>query len=52
MYRPRPAVERDLQAFHAEDYVHFLRSVTPDNKVRLGLQLQVSSSLLDLCLVL
>lgn len=33
MYRPRPAVERDLQAFHAEDYVHFLQSVTPDNKV-------------------
>ncbi|KAK9820648.1 hypothetical protein WJX81_005680 [Elliptochloris bilobata] len=32
VYRPRPAVERELQAFHADDYIHFLKSVTPDNK--------------------
>ena len=34
MYRPRPAVERELQAFHSEDYVQFLQSITPSNKAR------------------
>ncbi|KAL6604585.1 hypothetical protein ACP70R_043012 [Stipagrostis hirtigluma subsp. patula] len=30
--RPHPARDRDLCRFHADDYVHFLRSVTPETQ--------------------
>lgn len=33
-YTPTRAGAEDMAAFHAEDYVDFLRTVTPDNMVR------------------
>jgi acetoin utilization deacetylase AcuC-like enzyme len=33
-YRPNRATEQDMTAFHAPDYVQFLRTVTPDRLVR------------------
>ena len=33
VYRPRPASAEDMQAFHAEDYIDFLRNVSTENKV-------------------
>lgn len=30
-YRPRPATDFQLQAFHSEEYVDFLKHVNPDN---------------------
>ena len=32
VYRPNPARDRDLCRFHADDYVAFLRSVTPETQ--------------------
>ncbi|KAG0492136.1 hypothetical protein HPP92_005248 [Vanilla planifolia] len=32
VFRPNPARERDLCRFHADDYVAFLRSVTPETQ--------------------
>ncbi len=37
-YTPTRAGPEDMTAFHAEDYVDFLRTVTPDNMVGLFLQ--------------
>lgn len=31
VYRPKPATDRQLQLFHSEDYVDFLKKITPDN---------------------
>ena len=30
-FRARPALRQELCEFHSEDYVEFLRRVTPDN---------------------
>lgn len=30
-YRARPALSQEITDFHSEDYVDFLRRVTPDN---------------------
>lgn len=35
-YTPTRAGPEDMTAFHAEDYVDFLRTVTPDNMVGAG----------------
>ena len=35
-FRPVPASEGLMTTFHSADYVHFLKTVTPDNQVRLG----------------
>nr|P56521.1 RecName: Full=Probable histone deacetylase 19; AltName: Full=RPD3 homolog [Zea mays]AAC50038.1 putative histone deacetylase RPD3 [Zea mays] len=32
VYRPNPARERELCRFHAEEYINFLRSVTPETQ--------------------
>nr|CAB3449337.1 unnamed protein product [Digitaria exilis] len=32
VYRPIPARDRDLCRFHADDYINFLRSVTPETQ--------------------
>ncbi|PKA53815.1 Histone deacetylase 19 [Apostasia shenzhenica] len=32
VYKPNPARERDLCRFHADDYVSFLRSITPETQ--------------------
>ncbi|XP_066321484.1 probable histone deacetylase 19 [Miscanthus floridulus] len=32
VYRPNPARDRDLCRFHADDYINFLRSVTPETQ--------------------
>ena len=32
VYKPNPARERDLCRFHADDYVSFLRTVTPETQ--------------------
>ncbi|KAJ1860329.1 histone deacetylase [Coemansia sp. RSA 2703] len=32
VYEPRRATEAEIRAFHAEDYVDFLKRVTPDNQ--------------------
>ncbi|XP_039840175.1 probable histone deacetylase 19 [Panicum virgatum] len=32
VYRPNPARDRDLSRFHADDYINFLRSVTPETQ--------------------
>ncbi|MBA0549652.1 hypothetical protein Golob_020671, partial [Gossypium lobatum] len=32
VYKPLPARERDLCRFHADDYVNFLRSITPETQ--------------------
>jgi histone deacetylase 1/2 len=39
-FRPRPADGDDLRAFHAEDYVQFLRTVTPANSGELQRELR------------
>jgi histone deacetylase 1/2 len=31
VYRPKPATDRQLQQFHSEDYIDFLKKITPDN---------------------
>ncbi len=35
IYRPQPAAAADMAKFHAEDYIQFLQSVTPENKVQM-----------------
>lgn len=35
-YTPTRAGAEDMEAFHSEDYVEFLRTVTPDNMVSEG----------------
>ena len=32
VYRPNPARDRDLCRFHADDYINFLRTVTPETQ--------------------
>lgn len=34
VYMPRPATEKELKAFHREDYIDFLQKVTPDADTR------------------
>jgi hypothetical protein len=36
--RPKPATKSQLVAFHAPDYVDFLRAVTPDKQVCMARQ--------------
>ena len=31
VFRPQPATERDMTKFHADDYVQFLKMITPQN---------------------
>lgn len=31
VYRPRLISETEMMKFHADDYIHFLQHVTPDN---------------------
>ena len=31
LQRPQPATERDMTKFHADDYVQFLKMITPQN---------------------
>ncbi len=33
IYCPQPASSADMTKFHAEDYIEFLQSVTPEKKV-------------------
>lgn len=33
VYRPRKASDIDMAAFHSEDYIEFLKRVTPETKV-------------------
>lgn len=40
MFKPLPATERDLRKFHAEDYVEFLRQVSPESQHELQKQLR------------
>ena len=40
IYKPFPASERDLRKFHAEDYVEFLRQVSPETQHDLLKQLR------------
>ncbi len=35
-YKPRKATGEDMVDFHSEEYINFLQSVTPQNKVRPG----------------
>lgn len=39
-YTARPALNRELEEFHASDYVDFLSRVTPDNIQEFGDQLK------------
>eukprot|EP01117_Protostelium_nocturnum_P014444 TRINITY_DN5493_c0_g1_i1.p1 TRINITY_DN5493_c0_g1~~TRINITY_DN5493_c0_g1_i1.p1 ORF type:complete len:484 (+),score=70.57 TRINITY_DN5493_c0_g1_i1:147-1598(+) len=39
IFRPRHATESDVTKFHSDDYVDFLRLVTPDNKEEYSRQL-------------
>lgn len=40
VYRPRPATDFQIQGFHAEDYVDFLKNINPDNIRSYSSQLQ------------
>eukprot|EP00301_Raphidiophrys_heterophryoidea_P017916 c2914_g1_i1.p1 GENE.c2914_g1_i1~~c2914_g1_i1.p1 ORF type:complete len:450 (-),score=130.21 c2914_g1_i1:1153-2451(-) len=40
IYRPSQAQEQDMTKFHADDYIHFLATVTPDNQSHFPQQLQ------------
>lgn len=40
VFRPSPATQADLTRFHSDDYVNFLRLVTPDNMNQYLRQLQ------------
>ncbi len=40
IYRPRHATKQEMAQFHAEDYVKFLRLITPDNMNEYTKQLQ------------
>eukprot|EP01116_Phalansterium_solitarium_P009328 TRINITY_DN23431_c0_g1_i1.p1 TRINITY_DN23431_c0_g1~~TRINITY_DN23431_c0_g1_i1.p1 ORF type:complete len:506 (-),score=157.03 TRINITY_DN23431_c0_g1_i1:198-1619(-) len=40
IYRPRRASEADMTKFHSDDYIDFLRLVTPDNMTDYARQLQ------------
>ena len=39
-YKPKPATEIQLQQFHSEDYVDFLRRISPDNMKQFGTAMQ------------
>lgn len=39
VYRPRPATEQQLREFHSEDYVDFLKRITPENQKQFQKQL-------------
>ena len=39
VYRPYRLKEREMTLFHADDYIHFLRTVTPDNETTFGTDL-------------
>lgn len=40
IYRPEHVNETEMARFHADDYVHFLRHVTPDNMQNFQMELQ------------
>jgi len=40
IYRPHPANEQEMTKFHADDYVHFLRRISPENQKDFFKQLQ------------
>lgn len=40
IYRPRHATKQEMSQFHSEDYVKFLRLITPDNMNEYTKQLQ------------
>mmetsp|Transcript_41984 Transcript_41984/g.69862 ORF Transcript_41984/g.69862 Transcript_41984/m.69862 type:complete len:461 (+) Transcript_41984:65-1447(+) len=31
VFRPKPATQKDLTAFHSDDFIRFLQEITPDN---------------------
>lgn len=35
MFKPVPATDEALSAFHAPDYISFLKHISPDNQARL-----------------
>lgn len=39
VYRSRPATEQQMQTFHSEDYVDFLKRITPENQKQFAKQL-------------
>ncbi len=40
VYKPKQATEVQLQQFHSEDYVDFLRRINPDNMKQFGNAMQ------------
>lgn len=36
VYRPHPATEEDMTRFHSDDYIQFLKQVTPENQHKYG----------------
>lgn len=40
VFRPRLCTEDDITRFHSEDYIHFLKLITPDNMNEFTRQLQ------------
>lgn len=40
MLRPKPALLSEMTRFHSDDYVNFLRVITPDNMQEYMRQLQ------------
>lgn len=40
VYKPKPATDFQLQQFHSEEYIDFLKKITPDNMKSFSKQLQ------------
>jgi len=40
VFRPKPATWKDLNAFHSDDYIDFLKNITQDNMQEAGSQLE------------
>jgi histone deacetylase 1/2 len=40
IYRPNPVTDKELTAFHTDDYVHFLSHITLDNMMDYPVELQ------------
>ena len=40
VYKPKPATDYQLQRFHSEDYVDFLKVINPDNMKQYSAQMQ------------
>lgn len=40
VYKPKPSTDAQLQTFHSEDYVEFLRKINPDNMKQFTTQMQ------------